>query len=82
MFKGTLDKEYKYIAKDFDGTWYLYKQEPVLEGTKWKGTNTNNFVLLPLIPDGLEDIEWTDSLHLLVHDDNPTSKPKLYYVED
>jgi hypothetical protein len=81
MFKGTLDKKYRYIAKDFDGTWYLFENKPVISKIlkEWKMEKEGDIKELPLIPCGLETIYWEDSLHILIYEEEE-EKVTAYYV--
>lgn len=60
----TIDKKWKWIAKDEDGKAHVYENMPKMSKQEWHGPDV---IFLPIHIVGLNNIPWDQSLHEIQH---------------
>lgn len=60
----TIDKKWKWIAKDENGKVYVYENIPKMSEREWHGPDV---IFLPIHIVGLNNIPWKQSLHEIHH---------------
>ena len=65
----TIDKKWKWIARDADGKIFVYERTPTIVDDGW-GTEQGGFSSIKMFPLAMENIPWDQSLHEIQHTDD------------
>ena len=77
-----LDPKWKWVAKDSDGSWYLYALMPHKRTDDWRPEDTSSTSIHRTLV--LPDVPWQESLHKIIHTENGFrfEKPRPNFVVD